>query len=142
MSYWNIFDTHIDFRDYVTQPCIDQTLYEINTAGTLPSLDADNPNVIVVSYRHGILVPNIQLVNGKFQFSFSYPVDDYEPLIWFYNSKLTLFVQTTNLVHIDGEVDEMSVSQYCSVPLDITLDELGYMQIDQHNYKKVVDISL
>jgi hypothetical protein len=76
----------------------------------LPSLDADNPNVIVVSYRHGILVPNIQLVNGKFQFSFSYPVDDYEPLIWFYNSKLTLFVQTTNLVHIDGEVDEMSVS--------------------------------
>ena len=69
----------------------------------LPGLDLEHSNVIVVSYWKGILEPEVRIVNGLVQLDAD--VRDSEPIVVYYNSKLTVYVTHRNDVTIDDETD-------------------------------------
>lgn len=91
----------------------------------LPSLDLEEPNIVVLSDTKGILVPKITVRGDNVEFSLN--VNPLEPLDWYYNSVVTVYVKYENVVMVDGKRETMLVGDVHTVKLGITTEELTYM---------------
>lgn len=141
----------IDLANYDMEPAVWQSLNEVNADG-LPSLDVQSvincinnyikPPIVAFSPSVGLLYPTITIDEntGNLQFQIeNYP--RFMSLKWYYNSLATLFVYATNTFTIDSDVEVTEPYVYYSVPVDITLDELEYLQVLNSTSNIIKDIS-